>query len=83
MAIHVAIEHVTCYNFDRPVSVSPHIIRLRPAPHARTPVHHYHFDITPENHRIYWQQDPFGNTIARVVFPEKMQQLKVAVQLKT
>ncbi|WP_139558789.1 transglutaminase family protein [Methylotetracoccus oryzae] len=81
MAIHVAIEHSTSYRYDRTVSLSPHVIRLRPAPHARTPIHDYRLDITPADHRLYWQQDPFGNTIARVVFPGKVDELKIDVRL--
>ena len=81
MAIHVAIEHSTSYRYDRAITLSPHIIRLRPAPHARTPIHDYRLDIAPENHRLYWQQDPFGNTVARVMFPEKVNELKLSVRL--
>lgn len=81
MAILVGLEHSTHYQYDRPIHFSPHIIRLRPAPHSRTPIHEYQLNITPANHRIYWQQDPFGNTIARVVFPEKTDEFKVEVKL--
>ena len=56
-------------------------MRLRPAPHARTPIHDYQFEVSPGNHRLYWQQDPFGNTVARVIFPERVRELKVAVRL--
>ncbi|NND97468.1 MAG: transglutaminase family protein [Pirellulaceae bacterium] len=81
MAIHVSIEHRTCYKYDRPIRLSPHVLRLRPAPHARTPVHDYRLKIEPPEHKIYWQQDPFGNQIARVVFPEAMTEFVVDVQL--
>ncbi|MGZ8217770.1 transglutaminase family protein [Methylomagnum sp.] len=81
MAILAGIEHNTYYRYDRPVTLSPHVVRLRPAPHARTPIHEYRLHIEPANHRIYWQQDPFGNTIARVVFPEKVEELRVDVHL--
>lgn len=81
MAIHVKIEHISRYLFDRSVALSPHVIRLSPAPHTRTPVHHYHLRISPENHRIYWQFDPFGNKIARVVFDEPVSELVVDIGL--
>ncbi|HYE37217.1 transglutaminase family protein [Methylocaldum sp.] len=81
MAILVEIEHITTYRYDRPVQLSPHLIRLRPAPHTRTPVHDYRLDIGPSEHRIYWQHDSFGNRIARVVFPEKVNELKVDVRV--
>ncbi|MEJ0102009.1 MAG: transglutaminase N-terminal domain-containing protein [Bacteroidota bacterium] len=81
MAIRVAINHKTTYTYDRPVSLSPHIFRLRPAVHSRTPIEAYSFKITPKDHFINWQQDPFGNYQARVVFPEKTKELSVDVEV--
>ena len=81
MAIHVAIEHQTDYVFDRRVTIAPHIIRLRPAPHCRTPVLAYSLQVEPGNHFINWQQDPFGNYLARLVFPDKAEKLSVSVSL--
>ncbi|MCA9838562.1 MAG: transglutaminase family protein, partial [Trueperaceae bacterium] len=81
MAIHVAINHKTHYQYDRLVSLSPHIFRLRPAPHSRTPIEAYSLRIRPENHFINWQQDAFGNYLARVVFPEKTSELYIEVDV--
>jgi len=81
MAIHVALEHKTVYTFDRPVRLGPHTVRLRPAPHSRTPVLAYSLTVTPEEHFLNWQQDPFGNFGARLVFPEKTRQLSITVDL--
>jgi len=81
MAIRVAIKHKTVYTYDRLVAVSPHIFRLRPAVHSRTSIESYSLKIAPEDHFINWQQDPFGNYQARVVFPEKTNQLSVAVEV--
>jgi uncharacterized protein (DUF2126 family)/transglutaminase-like putative cysteine protease len=81
MSTRVAIRHITHYSFDRPVSLSPHVIRLRPAPHSRTPIRGYSLNITPEKHFINWQQDPFGNYLARLVFPEKTRELKIDVEV--
>lgn len=81
MSIHVALRHVTRYKFDRPVNLSPHIVRLRPAPHCRTPVLSYSLKITPAGHFINWQQDPQSNYLARLVFPEKTEELCVEVDL--
>ena len=81
MAIRVALNHITEYTYDRPVSLSPHVFRLRPAVHSRTPIESYSFKILPATHFINWQQDPFGNFQARVVFPEKTRQLRIEVEV--
>lgn len=80
MTIRVAIRHNTYYSFDRNVKLSPHIIRLRPAPHSRTPIQAYSLKIEPEEHFINWQQDAFGNFLARIVFPEACKKLSVEVE---
>jgi uncharacterized protein (DUF2126 family)/transglutaminase-like putative cysteine protease len=81
MTIRVAVHHNTYYKFDRRVNLSPHIVRLRPAPHTRTPLHGYTLKVLPENHFVNWQQDPFGNWQARIVFPEKTDHFSVEVEV--
>lgn len=81
MAIRVALHHRTSYTFDRLVNLSPHEVRLKPAAHARTPVLAYSLTVTPEKHFINWQQDPYGNYIARCVFPEMVRELDFTVDL--
>ena len=81
MALKVAIKHKTKYIYDRSINLSPHIFRLRPAPHSRTPIESYSIKIKPENHFFNWQQDPFGNYLARIVFPDKTTELSVDVEI--
>lgn len=81
MSIRVALNHKTHYRFDRPVGLSPHEVRLRPAPHCRTRIHGYSLKVRPANHYINWQQDPYGNYLARLVFPEKTTELEVVVDI--
>ena len=74
MGIKVALEHRTSYTFDRLVEVHPHVVRLRPAPHSRTPIEAYSLQVEPADHFINWQQDAFGNFLARLVFPNRTPQ---------
>lgn len=81
MTIRVALRHHTRYQYDRAVSMAPHLLRLRPAAHARTPIRGYSLRITPKQHFINWQQDPFGNWLARLVFPEKTTEFAIEVEV--
>ena len=81
MTIRVGIHHKTVYKFDRLVSLAPHQIRLRPAPHTRTPVHQYSIKVEPAGHYINWQQDAFGNFIGRYVFNEKTREMVIEVDI--
>ena len=81
MAIHVALSHVTEYRYDRPVSLSPQVVRLRPAPHCRTRILSYSQRVEPAGHFINWQQDPFSNYLARLVFPEKTTEFRITIDL--
>ena len=81
MSIHVALQHVTHYRYDRPINLGPQVIRLRPAPHCRSKLLSYSLKVEPEVHFINWQQDPFANYQARLVFPEKTREFKISVEV--
>lgn len=81
MSIRVALHHRTSYRYDRPIEIGPQIIRLRPAPHSRTPIESYSLSVGPAEHFVNWQQDPFGNYLARCVFNEKASELHFTVDL--
>jgi uncharacterized protein (DUF2126 family)/transglutaminase-like putative cysteine protease len=81
MAISVSLHHKSVYSYDRPVQLGPHIVRLRPAPHCRTPILAYSLKVKPGGHFLNWQQDPYGNYQARLIFPEQVRTFEVEVDL--
>ncbi|HEV2702166.1 MAG TPA: transglutaminase family protein [Steroidobacteraceae bacterium] len=81
MSIHIALNHVTHYRYDRPVALGPQVVRLRPAPHCRTRILSYGLTVSPAKHFINWQQDPEANYLARLTFPDHTAQLRIEVDL--
>src|SRR5437588_456051 len=81
MAIRIALNHKTLYRYPKDVWLSPQVVRLHPAPHCRTPIASYSLRLTPEDHFINWQQDPYSNRLARLVFPKKTREFSVEVDL--
>lgn len=81
MTIRVALHHKTSYSYDRFISVGPQVVRLRPAYHGRTPIIAYQLTVSPDDHFVNWQQDPFANPVARLIFEKPVDHLSVTVDL--
>jgi uncharacterized protein (DUF2126 family) len=81
VSIHVALNHVTHYRYDRLITLSPQLVRLRPAPHTRTRILAYSLQVEPAEHFVNWQQDPEANFLARLAFPERTRELRITVDL--
>ena len=80
MGIQLALTHETHYKYERAVAIGPQLVRLRPAAHCRTPILNYALKIKPEKHHVHWQQDPYNNHVARVIIPDKTDELTVRVE---
>ncbi len=81
MSIHVALHHVTHYRYDRPITLGPQVLRLRPAPHCRTRILSFSLNILPKEHFINWQQDPQANYAARLVFNQTTSEFRIEVDV--
>src|SRR5260221_7463777 len=81
MAIRVDLHHRTVFQYDRPVTLLPQVVRLRPAPHCRTPILSYSLKVLPKTHFLNWQQDPYSNYLARLIFLKPVREFSVEVDL--
>ncbi|MCW6034947.1 transglutaminase family protein [Spirulina subsalsa FACHB-351] len=81
MTLKVSLHHKLHYHYSQPVFLGPHTLGLRPSPHCRTPIQSYNITIQPSNYSITWQQDPYGNYLSRLNFPQKTQYLSIDVDL--
>jgi uncharacterized protein (DUF2126 family)/transglutaminase-like putative cysteine protease len=81
MRIQVALNHRTEYRYDKAVSLGPQVVQLRPAAHCRTPILSYSLSVTPTDHLLNWQLDPYHNHLARLLFSSKTNEFLVEVDL--
>jgi transglutaminase-like putative cysteine protease len=81
VSIHAALTHTTHYKYDRLVTLSPQLVRLRPAPHCRTPIVSYTMQVEPDEHFVHWQQDPQSNYLARLTFPQQVREMRITVNV--
>jgi len=79
--MQVAVHHQTRYLYERPISLGPQVIQLRPAPHCRVPILSYSLEVTPADRLLSWQFDPLANHVARAIFPSKTTEFAVEVSL--
>jgi uncharacterized protein (DUF2126 family) len=79
--VRVLLQHRSRYIYPRPTTLGPHLIRLRPAAHARARIESYGLRVTSPG-EVRWQQDPAGNFVARAGWGEaRVPELEVAVEL--
>lgn len=81
MSSHVTLLHRTCYRYDRPVTMGPQTIRLRPMETGRTPIESYGLHIKPEGFNLKWERDSCGNDVACVGFSDRLTHFDIEVSL--
>ncbi|MES2205652.1 MAG: transglutaminase family protein [Pseudomonadota bacterium] len=81
--LQVRLQHRTQYRFDRPTVLSAHEVRLRPAPHARTPILGYSLEVGGEDTKPFmnWQQDAYGNWVSRLDFQKPLNEFELKINL--
>lgn len=75
----IQIHHETLYSYSRPVFLSPQIFRLKPSAHHCATIKDYNLSLEPGLHELNWIQDAYGNSIARAIFPNLVNYMKVDV----
>jgi transglutaminase-like putative cysteine protease len=69
------------YQYDHPVRLGEQILRVHPLLDDAVPTVEYSLAIEPEDHSLRWQQDDFGNTIARVTVPGRTTKLSIRARV--
>ncbi|MGZ3422858.1 MAG: transglutaminase family protein [Polyangiales bacterium] len=80
--MRLLLQHRSHYGYPRPAALGPHVLRLRPANHVKATIETYALRIA-QGPDIRWQQDPYGNHIARASFrvSQKVEAFDVHVEL--
>jgi len=81
-ATAVALRHRTTYDFDHPVVLGPHSIRLRPSPHCPVPILRYELAVDPHDADVLWHHDPHDNWVARAFFRSLAGRLDIDVRIE-
>ncbi|MEZ4266859.1 MAG: transglutaminase family protein [Myxococcota bacterium] len=80
--MRLLIQHRTSYIYPRPANLGPHVVRLRPATHARAHIESYSLTV-PDEALVHWQQDPQANHVARLTFRDgvRFERFDVVVEI--
>lgn len=80
--MRLLVQHHSTWTYPTPAVLGPHLIRLRPAAHAKTHIAQYALTVQPSGGVIRWQQDPSGNSVARLTYATgtKVDALQVGVE---
>jgi uncharacterized protein (DUF2126 family) len=81
MSVRVGITHSMLRRFERPVLLSTHWLRLRPAPQTRARITAYSLAVQGGPHYLNWVRDPFENYLARLDVSEPVSTLGLELDL--
>ncbi|RAI03465.1 transglutaminase [Acuticoccus sediminis] len=75
------VSHKTVYSYDRPVEFGPHDLMLRPRDGHDMRILASSLTVSPPAD-VGWAYDAFGNSVARLTFHDRAQELVIASQLR-
>ncbi len=81
MSTRIALTQRFAYRFSRPVQLSTHWLRLRPAPHTPCAIAAYSLRVEADPNWLNWLRDPFENHLGRLDIPEPTSKLAIEVEL--
>src|SRR5690606_19145439 len=72
----IRIQHTTTYTYSESVTLLPHRLMIRPRSGHDIRIDHASLAIEPR-HRVLWQRDIYGNSVAVVHFEEPAARLHI------
>ena len=72
----LTVEHTNVYRYTRPVELTVHRLMLRPAESHSLTIRSESLTVSPPHH-LTWEHDVFYNSLTRVHFPDKTEELKI------
>lgn len=77
--VRFTVHHDTRYDYDAPVSLGEHVVRLTPQP-ERIDLHAYALTVEPQPAQRWEAADPFGNRVTHLRFAGETRALAITMR---